>query len=76
MQAAQCSNDFSVTEKIYGVSKLFIAPEVMTNPKKATGKADIYSLGVILYALIVNDLKEITNTKHQCYDAVLDFNEP
>lgn len=64
MQAAQCSDNFSVTQKIYGVSKLFIAPEVLTNPKKTTGKADIYSIGVMLYALIANDLKEIINAKH------------
>ena len=76
MQAAQCSDSFNVTEKIYGVSKLFIAPEVLTNPKKVTGKADVYSLGVMLYALIANDLKETTNTKHQCYDPVLDFSQP
>ena len=76
MQAAQCNDSFSVTEKIYGVSKLFIAPEVLTNPKKATGKADVYSVGVMLYALIANDLKEIINVKHSCYDPVLDFSQP
>ena len=50
-----------------------MAPEVWSNPKKASGKADVYSVGVILYALITNDLQEAYTTKLECEGPILDF---
>ena len=70
MQVAQCADNLSVIEKVHGISKLYIAPEVRVNPSKSSGKADVYSLGVILYALIANDIQEATSNDKTI---VLDF---
>ena len=45
-----------VTDKICGISKLFMAPECFETTEKITYKADIYSLGVIIYLIIAWDL--------------------
>ena len=41
-----------------GVNKLFMAPECFSDTEKITSKADIYSLGVIIYLIIAWDLQE------------------
>ena len=45
-------DDTSVIKEINGISKLFLAPEIQQDSTKASAKADVYSLGVILYTLI------------------------
>ena len=52
MQLAQSLDDINVIKEINGISKLFLAPEIQLNTTKASAKADVYSLGVILYTLI------------------------
>ena len=61
MVLAQCMEDVNVIKEINGISKLFLAPEIQLDSTKASAKADVYSLGVILYALIAFDLKEETS---------------
>ena len=39
-------------EKICGINRLFCAPEVQENSQNCTEKADVWSLGVILYFLV------------------------
>ena len=41
-----------------GLNKIFLAPEVLKMGSKnvVTSKADVYSLGIILYSLIFKDL--------------------
>ena len=62
-------------EKICGINRLFCAPEVQANRENCTKKADVWSLGVILYFLVTggseNRLKS-TNKKPQIYN----FKEP
>ena len=38
------------------MNKLFLAPEILDQPSKATAKSDIYSLGAILYMLITGSI--------------------
>ena len=52
MEFAQFFDDIRVIKEINGISKLFLAPEIQLNSSKASAKADVYSLGVILYSLI------------------------
>ena len=42
-----------------GLNKLFLAPEVLQRKTKLSGKADVYSIGVILYSLVATDLQDI-----------------
>ena len=44
--------DVRVIKEINGISKLFLAPEIQLGSTKVSAKADVYSLGVILYTLI------------------------
>ena len=39
-----------------GVNKLFLAPEILKGTKNVTDKADVYSVGAILYSLLFKDL--------------------
>ena len=48
----QCLDEASVIKEINGINKLFLAPEIQLDATKASAKADVYSLGVILYTLI------------------------
>ena len=61
MELAQCLDDIDVIKEINGISKLFLAPEIQIDSTKASAKADVYSLGVILYSLIAYDLTEETS---------------
>ena len=56
MVLAQCMEDVIVIKEINGISKLFLAPEIQLDSTNASAKSDVYSLGVILYALIAFDL--------------------
>ena len=58
MELAQCLDDISVIKEINSFNKLFLAPEIQMDSAKASAKADVYSLGVILYSLIAYDLTE------------------
>ena len=58
MELAQCLDDVSVIKEINGFNKLYLAPEIQMDSTKASAKADVYSLGVILYSLIAYDLTE------------------
>ena len=64
-----------------GLNKLFLAPEVLQRKTKLSGKADVYSIGVILYSLVATDLQDIlafdTRRKQQkeIGRAILDFSE-
>ena len=55
---ADLATHIKVTEKISGINKLFMAPECFNDTEKVTFKADIYSLGVIIYLIIAWDLQE------------------
>ena len=52
MELAQLLDDIRVIKEINGISKLYLAPEIQLDSTKASAKADVYSLGVILYTLI------------------------
>ena len=65
MELAQCLDDISVIKEINGISKLFLAPELQLDSTKASAKADVYSLGVILYALIAFDLTDDSTSEMQ-----------
>ena len=39
-------------KKICGLNRLFCAPEVQANRENCTNKADVWSLGVILYFMV------------------------
>ena len=52
MELVQFLDDIRVIKEINGISKLFLAPEIQLDSTKASSKADVYSLGVILYILI------------------------
>ena len=66
MQLVECclDDDVNMVKEINGISKLFLAPEIQLDSTKASAKADVYSLGVILYALIAYDLKVDTSEMH------------
>ena len=53
---ADLATHIKVSDKICGISKLFMAPECLNTTEKITYKADIYSLGVIVYLIIAWDL--------------------
>ena len=53
---ADLATHINVLDKICGINKLFMAPECFDKNEKITYKADIYSLGVIIYLIIAWDL--------------------
>ena len=53
---ADLATHINVLDKICGISKFFMAPECFDKNEKITYKADIYSLGVIIYLIIAWDL--------------------
>ena len=55
---ADLATHTKVTEKMSGINKFFMAPECFNESERITSKADIYSLGVILYLIIAWDLQE------------------
>ena len=75
MQLIDIRDDKSTKNKIYGINHIFVAPEVHRSQGKAcTSKADIWSVGVILYVLITQGQ---THANHfSTDDPVFDFGEP
>ena len=64
-------------QNMCGVNKLFLAPEILKGTKNVTEKADVYSVGAILYTLIFKDLtipKQIDEDEYK-QRAVFDFSE-
>ena len=58
MQVADCDGHTNVIENMCGLNKAFLAPEVLKTGTKSvvTTKADVYSVGTILYSLLFKDL--------------------
>ena len=59
MQIAESSDLFKVIDKMCGLNKLFLAPEVLQKKTNLSGKTDVYSVGVILYSLVATDLQDL-----------------
>ena len=80
---ADLASHTKVTEKMSAINKLFMAPECFSvETERITPKADIYSLGVILYLMIAWDLQEEVSIglkspgdSAKCQHANLDFSE-
>ena len=55
MQVVDCANN-NVVQNMCEVNKLFLAPEILKGINNVTDKADVYSVGAILYSLLFKDL--------------------
>ena len=65
----------TITKDIMG-SRDYIAPEQRVNPREATEKSDIYSLGVIFYELIAKRLPTYNYERIESLDNDFAFLEP
>ena len=52
----------NVMDKIRGIQRFFISPEVTESSDNATDKSDVYSLGSILYMLITGGFHQNENS--------------
>ena len=71
--------------KVLGIECAFLAPEVLLQAMQAGPKADVYSVGVILYALAMGKLQLVSNSSNNSPQTCsyqtsstfdLDFREP
>ena len=66
VQLLEFSGSFSV-KKIGGIDRSFLAPEIILSTNKQasfepiTAKADVWSVGAILYVLITGGLKDLVD---------------
>ena len=66
MQLVALQQQEYINDRISIVSRLFYAPEVKTGDKDVTSVADVWSLGAILYLIVMFDFKIANfNTKQK-----------
>ena len=57
MQLIDCTSGVTFMEKICGMNRTFVAPEIEHNASKVTPLADVWSVGVILYVIIAGCIR-------------------
>ena len=76
MQLLDIPHRLSISDHISGANRIYLAPELLDEEAIITGKADIYSMGAILYLLITKGVSENYNqavsspTKHKTRGSV------
>jgi len=71
MQLIDVPEHLTLADKVCGINRIFVAPEVQSNHGYTT-RADIWSTGVILYLLVTGGTENEINAKDQAFQ----FTEP
>ena len=60
MQLIDCPSSIQLDDKICGMNRIFYAPEIQNEKLKLTPLADVWSVGAILYLMIVGEVIQKT----------------